>query len=41
MISNQPVNFVFTVFWTTTKDSTNTQSSYINAVFSVIMIDKI
>ena len=41
MISNQPVNFVFTVFWTTSKDSTNMQSSYINAVYQVIMIDEI
>mgnify|MGYP001080265734 CR=1 FL=1 len=41
MISNQPVNFVFNVFWTTSKDSTNMQSSYINAVYQVIMIDEI
>lgn len=41
MISNQPVNFVFNVFSTTSKDSTNMQSSYINAVYQVIMIDEI
>jgi hypothetical protein len=41
MISNQPVNFVFNVFWTTSKDSKNMQSSYINAVYQVIMIDEI